>query len=44
MTKNLNRGVYNAINKIADLGIEGKKSAEIKMLEDYEINSEEEES
>lgn len=36
MAKNLNNSVYKSIKNIAELGIEGKKSAEIKLLEDYE--------
>jgi len=43
MTKNLNRGIYNSINKISELGIESKKSAEIALLEEYESNEEKEE-
>jgi DNA anti-recombination protein RmuC len=42
MTKNLNRGVYSAIKNIAELGIEGKKSAEVKLLEEYDVNGEDE--
>ncbi len=43
LTKNLNRGVYSAVKNISDLGIAGKKSADLKMLEEYEDgeNSEE---
>ncbi len=36
ITKNLNRGVYSSIAKMADLGIESKKSVDIKLLEEYE--------
>ena len=36
MTKTLNRSVYSTIKNIAELGIEGKKSDKIKMLEEYE--------
>jgi DNA recombination protein RmuC len=39
MTKNLNRGVYSAIKNIAELGIEGKKFDEVKLLEEYDSNS-----
>ena len=42
MTKNLNRGVYSAIKNIAELGIEGKKSAEVKLLEEFDVNGEDE--
>ncbi len=41
LTKNLNRGVYKAVKNISDLGIEGKKSADLKLLEDYEVAEEE---
>jgi DNA anti-recombination protein RmuC len=41
MTKHLNRGVYSAIKNIAELGIEGKKSAEFHLLEEYDVNDEE---
>lgn len=37
MTKTLNRGVHAAVRNISDLGITGKKSAEIKILEEYEL-------
>ncbi len=40
MTKSLNRGVYSAMKNIAELGIEGKKSAEVKLLEEYDVNEE----
>lgn len=40
MTKNLNRGVYSAIKNISELGIEGKKFSEVKLLEEYEENEE----
>ncbi len=40
MTKNLNRGVYLAIKNIAELGIEGKKFDEVKLLEEYDENDE----
>lgn len=40
LTKNLNRGVYKAVKNISDLGIEGKKSADLKTLEEYENNEE----
>lgn len=40
MTKTLNRGVYAAMRNIAELGIEGKKSAEVQLLEEYEVNEE----
>ncbi len=43
MTKTLNRGVYAAMRNIAELGIEGKKSAEVQLLEEYETNDESEE-
>lgn len=43
MTKNLNRGVYSAIKNISELGIDSKKSVDIKLLEDYEVNDEENE-
>lgn len=38
LTKNLNRGVYSSMQKIFDLGIEGKKSADLKLLEEYDVN------
>ncbi len=41
LTKNLNRGIYSSIKNIEELGIEGKKSAEIKLLEEYEVNEDE---
>jgi DNA anti-recombination protein RmuC len=41
MTKNLNRGVYGAIKNIAELGITGKKSDDVKLLEEYDLNDEE---
>ncbi len=44
MTKNLNRGVYSAVKNISDLGIEGKKSADLKMLEEYENGEEDAEN
>lgn len=37
MTKNLNRGIYSTIKNIAELGIEGKKSAEVNILEEYDV-------
>lgn len=40
LTKNLNRGIYSSIKNIAELGIEGKKSGEVKLLEEYEVNEE----
>jgi DNA recombination protein RmuC len=40
MTKNLNRGVYLAIKNIAELGIEGKKFDEVRLLEEYGENDE----
>jgi DNA anti-recombination protein RmuC len=40
MTKTLNRGVLAAVRNIAELGIEGKKSAEIHLLEEYEEGEE----
>lgn len=40
LMKNLNRGVYSAVKNISDLGIEGKKSADLKMLEEYENGEE----
>lgn len=43
MTKNLNRGVYSTIKNIAELGIEGKRADEVKLLEEYDVVSEEEE-
>jgi DNA anti-recombination protein RmuC len=36
LTKNLNRGVYSSIKNISDLGIEGKKTADLQLLEEYE--------
>ncbi len=42
MAKNLNNSVYKSIKNIAELGIEGKKSAEIKLLEDYDSADENE--
>ncbi len=41
LTKNLNRGVYSSIKNISDLGIEGKKTAELTLLEEYENGEEE---
>ena len=41
LTKKLNRGVYSSVKNIAELGIEGKKSADLKMLEEYDINDDE---
>lgn len=41
VASNLNRGVYLAMKNIADLGIEGKKSAEVRLLEEYESDAEE---
>jgi len=35
MTKSLNRGIYSSIERISDLGIEGKKSANIDKLEEF---------
>lgn len=43
MTKNLNRGIYSTIKNIAELGIEGKRADEVKLLEEYDVVSEEEE-
>lgn len=43
MTKNLNRGVYSTIKNIAELGIEGKRADEVKLLEEYDVVSESEE-
>ncbi|MBP7709967.1 MAG: DNA recombination protein RmuC [Rickettsiales bacterium] len=40
MTKTLNRGVFAAVRNIAELGIEGKKSAEMQLLEEYDENDE----
>lgn len=40
MTSSLNRGVYSKIKTIADLGIKSKKSSEINLLENYDINEE----
>jgi len=42
MVKGLNRGVYSAMKNIAELGIEGKKSGEVKLLEEYDVNDDEE--
>ncbi len=36
LTKNLNRSVFKSVKNISDLGIEGKKSGDLKMLEEYE--------
>jgi DNA recombination protein RmuC len=44
LTKNLNRGVYSAVKNIEDLGIEGKKSADLKLLEEYDLKNDELES
>lgn len=41
IASNLNRKVYVAMKNIADLGIEGKKSSDIKLLEEYETGEEE---
>lgn len=40
MTKTMNKGVYSAIKNISDLGIEGKKSNKITLLEEYDIEQE----
>ncbi len=40
ITKNLNRQVYSSIKNISDLGIESKKSGEIKLLEEYDETGE----
>ena len=40
LTKNLNYSVYKSVKNISDLGIEGKKTAELKMLEEYENGEE----
>ncbi len=40
MTKNLNRGVYSSIKNISELGIEGKRSDEVKLLEEFEVGEE----
>jgi len=42
MVKTLNRGIYSAVKNISDLGIEGKKSVEITLLEESELKEEEE--
>ncbi len=36
VTSRLNRGIYSSMKKISELGIEGKKSKDVKMLEEYE--------
>lgn len=43
LTKNLNRGVYSAVKNISDLGVEGKKSADLQLLEEYETFEDSEE-
>lgn len=40
LAKNLNSRVYSAMNKISELGISSKKSAEVQLLEEYEENEE----
>ncbi len=40
VVKNLNRGVYSSIKNISDLGIESKKSADLKMLEENDEKEE----
>jgi len=40
LTKNLNRGVYSAVKNISELGIDGKKTADLTMLEEYENGEE----
>lgn len=40
LVKNLNRGVYRAVKNISELGIEGKKSADLKLLEEYDTHNE----
>jgi DNA anti-recombination protein RmuC len=42
MVKTLNRGIYSSIKNISELGIEGKKSAEIALLEEFDLKDEEE--
>ena len=42
LTKNLNRGVYSAIKNISELGIEGKKSSDLKLLEEYDLKDDDE--
>ncbi len=41
ITKNLNRRIYSSIKTISDLGIEGKKSSDIALLEEYDELEEE---
>ncbi len=41
MTKTLNRGIYSAVKNISELGIDGKKSGEISLLEEFENKEEE---
>lgn len=40
VVRNLNRGVYSSIKNISDLGIESSKSADLKMLEEYDEEGE----
>ena len=37
MAKTMNRGIYSAIQNISDLGIEGKKSGKITLIEEYDV-------
>ena len=41
ITKNLNRQVYSSIKSISDLGIDSKKSGDIKLLEEFDEEAEE---
>jgi DNA recombination protein RmuC len=36
IAKNLNRQIYNSIKNVTDLGVESKKSGDIKLLEEYD--------
>jgi len=42
ITKNLNRQVYSSIKSISDLGIDSKKSTDIKLLEEFDEEVEDE--
>ncbi len=36
IAKNLNRGIYNSVKNVADLGVESKKSGSIQLINEYE--------
>lgn len=41
MAKTLNKGIYSSIQNISDLGIEGKKSGKITLIEEHDIEQNE---